>query len=355
MTTSTLAAVARTAGVDPSTVSRVLRNDPAGRVTPATRDRIIAAAARLGYVPNVIARSLVLRRTMTIGLIIPNASNVVYDQIIKGAESAARAAGYVLLLTESSDFGEVEEAYRELVLGGRVDGLLIGSGNTSDSLRAAVFERTGNCVVLNRLIRGPVPSIIEDDERGMRLAVARLVSLGHTRIACIAGPANVDTATRRLAGFKEGMAAAGLPVGQRYVKRAAFNEAGGHEAMLSLLGQANPPTAVAVSSLLAAVGSLAACHEVGVTVPDELSVIAFHDAPIADYLWPPLATVWMPLFELGEAATKLLVKVINGADFPPLQRVQEPEPRIIERRSLAPPRAPGSPMARPVASSVPVG
>src|SRR5580658_8349970 len=109
--TSTLAAVARTAGVDASTVSRVLRNDPAVRVRPATRDRIVAAAATLGYVPNVNARGLVLRRTMTIGLIIPSASNVVYDRIIKGAESAARAAGYVLLLTESSDFGAVETAY----------------------------------------------------------------------------------------------------------------------------------------------------------------------------------------------------------------------------------------------------
>ena len=348
--------MARTAGVDPSTVSRVLRNDPAVRVRPATRERIIAAAATLGYVPNVNARSLVLRRTMTIGLIIPSASNVVYDQIIKGAESAARAAGYVLLLTESSDFGEVEAAYRELVLGGRVDGLLIGSGNINDSLPDVVFERTGNCVVLNRLIRGPVPSVIEDDERGMGLAVARLASLGHTRIACLGGPVDVDTATRRLRGFKEAMREAGLPVGQRYVQRAAFNESGGYEAMLSLLRLANPPTAVAVSSVIAAVGALAACHELGVDVPADLSVIAFHDATIAGYLSPPLATVWMPLFELGEAATKLLVEVINGSDFVPLQRVQEPEPRVIERKSLAPPRSDRKrAVARPVASRASAG
>jgi len=335
--TSTLVAVARTAGVDPSTVSRVLRDDPAVRVRPSTRERIIEAAAALGYVPNVNARSLVLRRTMTIGLIIPSASNVVYDQIIKGAESAARAAGYVLLLTESSDFGAVEAAYRELVLGGRVDGLLIGSGNLNDSLPDVVFERSGNCVVLNRLIRGPMPSIIEDDERGMNIAVARLVELGHTRIACLAGPADVDTATRRLAGFKEGMAEASLTVGQRYVERAAFNEGGGYEAMRRLLSLPSPPTAVAVSSVIAAVGALAACHDANVVVPDDLSMIAFHDAAIAGYLSPPLATIWMPLFELGEAATKLLVDVINGKSFASLQRVQSPEPRLIERKSLAPP------------------
>ncbi len=338
---NTLEAVARLADVDQSTVSRVLRNDPAVRVRPETRERIVAAAAKLGYVPNVNARGLALRRTMTIGLIIPSAANVVYDQIIKGAESAARAAGYVLLLSESSDFGEVGTAYRELVLGGRVDGLLIGSGNLNDSLPDVVFERTGNCVVLNRRISGPIPSVIEDDERGMATAVAHLAKLGHTRIACIAGPLDVDTATRRLAGFKEAMRASGLPIGQRYVPRAAFNEAGGFDAMTELLSLANPPTAVAVSSLPAAVGALAACHQLGAAVPEQLSIIAFHDAKIADYLSPPLATIWMPLFELGEAAVKLLVRVINGKDFVQLQRVQKPEPRVIERKSLAPPRSDG--------------
>jgi LacI family transcriptional regulator len=350
MSPNTLGAVAHLAGVDPSTVSRVLRNDPVVRIRPATRERIIAAAATLGYVPNVNARSLVLRRTMTLGLIIPSAANVVYDQIIKGAESAARAAGYVLLLTESSDFGGVGTAYRELVLGGRVDGLLIGSGNLNDSLPDVVFERTGNCVVLNRLIRGPIPSIIEDDERGMGTGVAHLAGLGHKRIACIAGPADIDTATRRLSGFKEGMRVAGLPIGQRYVQRAAFNEAGGFEAMMSLLRLAKPPTAVAVSSLPAAIGALAACHDAGVAVPTDLSVIAFHDAKIAEYLSPPLATIWMPLFELGEAATKLLVRVINGRDYVALERVREPEPRVIERRSLAPPRRQDRRFLAPIAT-----
>ena len=338
---STLGAVAHLADVDPSTVSRVLRNDPAVRVRPETRERIVAAAAKLGYVPNVNARSLVLRKTMTIGLIIPSAANFVYDQVIKGAEAAARAAGYVLVLTESSDFGEAGTAYRELVLGGRVDGLLIGSGNLNDSLPDVVFERTGNCVVLNRLISGPIPSVIEDDERGMAIAVERLAGLGHMRIACIAGPADVDTATRRLAGFKAAMRMAGLPVGQRYVQRATFSEPGGFAAMTELLSLGNPPTAVAVSSLPAAVGALAACHEAGVAVPAELSIIAFHDAKIAEYLSPPLATIWMPLFELGEAGVRLLVRVINGKDFVPLQRVQKPEPRVIERKSLAPPRSDG--------------
>lgn len=334
---SSLLAVARVAGVDPSTASRVLRDDPAVRVRPSTRDRIIAVAAELGYVPNVNARSLVLQRTMTLGLIVPSTANVVYEQIIKGAEAAARAAGYVLLLTESADFGEVDAAYHELVLGGRVDGLLIASGTMRESLARPLLKRASNCIVLNRRIRGSIPSIIEDDERGMARGVEHLVKLGHTRIACLAGPEEVDTASRRLAGFKDAMGAAGLPVPRGYVQRATFDEAGGYEATRRLLEQPSPPTAVAASSLVAAVGALSACHAVGMDVPEDVSLIAFHDAKIAQYLIPALSTIWMPLFELGERATSQLLEVIHGCEIPSLQRLQSPEPRVIERASTAPP------------------
>jgi LacI family transcriptional regulator len=335
---SNLAAVARAAGVDTSTVSRVLRSDPAVRVRPETRARILATAENLGYAPNLIARSLATRKTMTLGLIIPSAANVVYEEIIRGAEAAAREAGYVLLLSESTDLGAVDSAYRELVLGGRVDGLLIASGTSHDSLPQLLRERAENCLVLNRRIRGPIPSIIEDDEGGMARGVEKLISLGHTRIACLAGPADVDTAARRLAGFRQAMRTAELPVHRGYVQRAPFDEAGGHDSMLRLLKLPHPPTAVAVSSLVAATGALAACHSAGFAVPDDVSVIAFHDAKVAQYLTPSLSTIWMPLFELGEAATRQLVDMINGRSIPALRRLQDPKPRVIERASTAPPR-----------------
>lgn len=335
----TLLAVARASGVDPSTVSRVLRQDPAVRVRPATRERIQAAAKKLGYVPNVHARSLAMQRTMALGLIIPSAANVVYEPIIQGAEAAARTAGYVLLLTESSDLGEADTAYRELVLGGRVDGLLIASGTKRESLLRVLLEDGGNCLILNRRIRGSVPSIIEDDERGMACGVEKLISLGHTRIACLAGPVDVDTATRRLTGYREAMRAAGLPVARGYIQRAPFDEAGGHDGMLRLLAQTKRPTAVAVSSLVAAAGALAACYAAGARVPQDVSIIAFHDAKIAEYLVPSLSTIRMPLFELGELATKSLINMIRGQEIPQLQRLDRPEPRVIERASTAPPRS----------------
>lgn len=335
---SSLLAVARAAQVDPSTVSRVLRDDPAVRVRPATRERIIAAAAELGYVPNANARGLALRRTTTLGLIIPSTANIVYEQIIKGAEAAARAAGYVLVLAESTDVGEVDAAHRELILGGRVDGLLIASGTLRESLPRPLLNGVSNCIVLNRRIRGSIPSIIEDDERGMARGVEHLVALGHTRIACLAGPEEVDTATRRLAGFKDAMRDAGLPVPRGYIERASFDEAGGYEATLRLLALARRPTAIAASSIVAAIGALAACHAAGVRVPEEISLIAFHDATIAQYLTPSLSTIWMPLFELGEMATRQLLEMIDGRALPSVQRLQDPEPRVIARASTAPPK-----------------
>jgi LacI family transcriptional regulator len=335
---SSLLDVARAAQVDPSTVSRVLRDDPALRVRPTTRERILAAAAELGYVPNVNARGLALRRTTTLGLIIPSTANIVYEQIIKGAEAAARQAGYVLVLAESADVGAVDSAHRELILGGRVDGLLIASGTLHESLPPPLLNGLTNCVILNRRIRGSLPSIIEDDERGMARAVEHLVELGHTRIACLAGPDEVDTATRRLAGFKQAMRAAALPIRRGYVERASFDEAGGYEATLKLLALARQPTAIAASSIVAAIGALAACHAAGVTVPEEVSLIAFHDATIAQYLTPSLSTIWMPLFELGEMATRQLLLMIDGQEIPSVQRLEDPEPRVISRASTAPPR-----------------
>jgi DNA-binding LacI/PurR family transcriptional regulator len=121
------------------------------------------------------------------------------------------------------------------------------------------------------------------------------------------------------------------------VPRSQFDEAGGFEATQRLLRLRNPPTAIVESSLVAAAGALAACHDEGVRVPDDVSLIAFHDAKIADYLIPALTTIWMPLFGLGKTATEFLIDLIHGREVPQLRRVQDPSPRIIERKSTAPP------------------
>lgn len=337
---ATLALVAEKAGVDPSTVSRVLRNDRRSRVSVETRQRIEATASKLGYVPNANARSLVFRQTMTVGMLIPNITGFVYRDVIRGAEAAARESEYALVVVDASELGNANEAFRRLVLESRLDGLLIASGVVTDSLVESVAARSARCIVLNRRIGGHHASVIEDDEAGMQLGVEELIRVGHRRIGCLAGPQDTDTARRRLLGFRAVTKAASLRVARSWIVHTSFEEAGGYEGMTRILAGPERPTAVAVVSLAAAIGALAACQRAGVRVPEDISLVAFHDAPIAEFVSPPLSTVAMPLFELGYTSASLLIRLLEGGSVPMLTRIVEPRPRLVLRGSIAaPPRS----------------
>ncbi|HQJ34823.1 MAG TPA: LacI family DNA-binding transcriptional regulator [Rhodoglobus sp.] len=333
----TLVDVARDAGVDQSTVSRVLRSDPGANVTDATRARIREAATRLGYVPNATARGLAMRRTSTIGLLVPNAVSLVFADIIRGATDAALELGYVLVLADASELGRASDAVRKLVLEGRVDGLLIASGTITDKITNDLIEGFHNCVVLNRRIGSRLPSVIEDDELGMFLCAQELIDRGHSEVACLAGPEDIDTSRRRLAGYRRAMREAGLPVRRGSVVHEPFDEAGGYRGMTRILQLRSPATAVASASLAAAVGAMAAARDRGISIPDQLSVTAFHDAPIANYLSPPLTTVAMPLTQVGREAVLMLDRRLRGEGGASHLTVREPAPQIIRRRSVGPP------------------
>jgi len=335
---TTLADVAREADVDLSTVSRVLRNDPRTRVAERTRDRILGAAERLGYVANANARSLVRRQTMTIGLLIPTIGGFIYSDVVRGAGDSARERGYLLVVADTSGTGSAEESFHSLVREGRVDGLLIASGQLTDVIERGLTSGIGNCVILNRQIKGGLPSIIEDDELGMALGVTELIDAGHRRIVCLAGPRNVDTTRRRAKGFSRSMRSHGIPVSAADVIYSGFDEADGFSGMSQVLRLSPRPSAVAVGSLATAIGAMAACRERGVRIPEDMSMVAFHDAPIAEFLSPPLTTVAMPLYELGRQAMDLMHDRLQGVEVPQLTRVQSPPPILRRRRSVAAPR-----------------
>lgn len=333
----TLVDVAREAGVDQSTVSRVLRSDPRANVAEATRARIRDAAARLGYVPNATARGLAMRRTSTIGLLIPNAMSLVFADIIRGAADAALELGYVLVLADASELGRASDAVRRLVLEGRVDGLLIASGTITDKITDDLIEGFHNCVVLNRRIGSRAPSVIEDDELGMFLCTQELIEHGHTEIACLAGPEDIDTSRRRVAGYRRAMHAAGLSIRRGSVVHEPFDEAGGYSGMVRMMALRSRPTAVASASLAAAVGAMAAARDHDISIPDQMSMTAFHDAPIANYLSPPLTTVAMPLMQVGREAVHMLHRRLRGEPGALHLTVQEPAPQLVRRRSVAAP------------------
>ncbi len=322
--------VAAAARVDTSVVSRVLSGDSTLNVRPETRRRVLDAVRELGYRPNATARALKTARTMAIGMLLPDLTNPVYAEIARGAEERASAAGYVLLMATGA------AATRRAILEDRVDGLLYAIA-TTENLADVRPVATLPSLLVNRREPDAGPSVVVDDEAGVATAVRHLIDLGHTRIAHIGGPRAVDTARRRLSGYLGVMRERGLPTPPELVVEARFDELGGATAASRLLRLRPRPTAIVVGNITAAIGALAAVRDAGLDVPADISVIGFHDVPLAPYLSPPLTTVRMPLAELGSQAVDRLLAMIDGQDVDDVVVAARPE--LVLRGSCAAPPA----------------
>lgn len=335
-----LADVAAAAGVGSSIVSRVLNNDPTLSVRPETRERVEAAARALDYRPNFLARGLRSARAMTIALVVPNLTHPVNAAIIHGAHTAAMERSYASVVVDATEFFAAGETFASLLRERRVDGVLVAGASDDEASRHLLAELTRlrfPFVLANRRVPGIEPFVVLDDAAGMELAVDHLTGLGHRRIALIGGPATADTAVRRLEGFRRGMRTAGARVTRELVVESTVEEEGGFQAMQSLLDLVRRPTAVAVWSLGAAVGALAAARRRGLKLPHDLSVVAFHDAPIAAYLDPPLTTVQMALGRMAEESVGVLLDQIDGNEVS--SRVIDAAPSLVLRESTCPPPA----------------
>jgi LacI family transcriptional regulator len=328
--------VAAAAGVTGSIASRVLNGDPTVSARTETRQRIFDAARRLSYTPNALARGLRRSQTMTMGVVLPNLAYAVNAEIIRGAERQAAAEGYVVVLADAEEFGPTGTAYQRLVMEGRVDGLLVASTIMGEW---GFDPLAGRLPVVHVNRRGDDRlgvSVSVDDERGVGVAVDHLVKLGHTQIAYIGGPRNIDTARRRRDGFLGRMQDHGLVAPRSRMAETALTEAGGCTAMQRLLRARRPPTAVATGSFASAVGVMSAIVRAGLRIPEDISVVGFHDAEIADYLIPRLTTVRMPLGEMAAAAVKTLKELIEGGEAQGLI-IEKPVPVLVARDSTGPP------------------
>lgn len=307
----TLAEVGRYANVDKSVVSRVLNSDPSLVIKPETRQRVEEAIRILKYRPNITARNLRTARTGTLGMVIPDFSNPVYAEIISGAASAAMESEMVLVTGSAQEARTLAE-YFELLGNGRVDGLLIAGGIPSEAERATLARLDLPWLLVNRRDYGSHRYIILDDAHAAELAVHHLVSLGHSDLAHIAGPTNTDTTDRRLKGFTK--TAEDLDVNSISIEHSEFSMAGGREALRKLMDPRSrrKPTAIYCAGVTVAVGALYALSELGMRVPQDVSVIATHDSELAAHTMPPLTTVKMPLHQLGSTAVKLLLTKDRG-------------------------------------------
>lgn len=330
--------VANLAKVDSSTVSRVLRGDPRQGVRPETRERIMAAADQLGYRPNAFARSLRTRRSDTIALVVPDLDNVAFHVVINGVETAAAELGYLVLLIDAKAVREnEEEVYARLIGEGRVDGLLVAFARVTDPLAAHLAARDVPVVLVNRRTENATASVVVDDEAGSALAVRHLLSLGHRRIGFVAGAAGTDTARRRELGYRAALEHQGLAIDSRSIADGRYTEVGGREATEAIIERSagDLPTALYVANLLSALGALAVLRGRGLRVPEDVSVIAMDEHAIASHTNPPLTTVAMPLFRMGEESVRMLDRAIAHGEFRHLM-LDDP-PRLVIRNSTAPP------------------
>lgn len=330
-----MADVAERAGVDRSIVSRLINNDPALHVRPATRERVVEAIKELGYTPNAAARSLRTAKAGAFGLVIPDFGNPVYAAIIKGAESAAAESGNLLLTASSSGGRTAVRQHLDLLKNGRVDGMLLAGSEVGDALAEALDEVNLPWLLVNRSGRRAKRWVVLDDEGAASMAVDHLVELGHTRIAHIAGPAGAHTAKQRRAGYVRAMRNAGLDADDRLVVEADYTDDGGARAAADLIQRSMRPTAVVVANIASAIGAIHAFTEAGVAIPDDMSIVAIHDLPLAGRLIPPLTTVAMPLEQLGRRAIELLQTAPAGE---PIREVVSGPMELVVRRSTAPPR-----------------
>lgn len=331
----TLIDVARVAGVDKAVVSRVVNDDPVLNIRPETRARVLAAIKELDYRPNAAARSLRTARARTVGLVIPDFANPVYAEIITGAETAALAEGYILMTASATVAGGKPQDYLNLLGEGRVDGLLLAGGALSTREQLALIALGQPWLLVNRSGGQARRYAILDDERAAQIAVGHLLDLGHRRIAHVAGPAGADTARRRRNGYLKAVRHAGLPADPTLVAAGDYTPQGGADAMRTLLRSGVKPTAVFVANVASAVGVLDALRRDARSVPDDVSVVAVHDLPLAAFLVPALTTVRMPLRTLGARAVQLLLS--SHPEEPVKEVVREPT-ELVVRESTGPVR-----------------
>ena len=334
---ATLADVAAAAGVDPSTASRVLNADTAQRVGEATRKRVLDCAKKLGYQPNALARGLRSARSSTLAIAVPQLENPVFPEIILGAEKAARARGYALLISHCEGTGSDTSVYEQLAKVSRVDGLLVATLEEETALARLLAKSSLPYVVLNRRLAGVANFVVFDNFAAARVATEHLLALGHRRIGHLAGRDSGYNGRERLAGYRAALEAAGIAFDPALVAAAGYTFEGGQLATREMFGSRPWPQAVVAATLLTAAGALRELHAQHIRVPQDVSIVSIHDAAIAEMLEPRLSTVRLPLQEMGARAADGLIDLIEKK----VTRVQHvlSHERLVVRESAARARA----------------
>jgi len=316
----TIKDVALAASVSITTVSHVVNNTRF--VEPDTRQRVLRMMDALGYQPNSLARSLRSGISKTIGLIVPDASNLFFAEIARKIEDYGFAQGYSVILGNSDNNPEKQSSYIKTLLAKRVDGMIfISSGGRDDELYQLTENRIP-VVVADRDISLELADVVMlDNEKAAYEATRHLVDLGHHRIACIAAPSAYSSSQARLAGYKRSLEEARIPVDPALIAMGDYTSAGGLQAMNILLDRPDQPSAVFATNDMMAIGAMTSIRQHGLSVPADISIVGFDDIELASEITPMLTTVRQPVDDLAKEAIKILIERMTGVRSGENQRV----------------------------------
>jgi LacI family transcriptional regulator len=329
---STLTDVAAAAGVSRATAARALGGY--GSVSDDARALVVEAAARLGYRPNTLARSMITGTTQTIGVVVADIELSFFARAVRGIVDAAKAQGFEVILANSDEDLAMERAAIGVLLEKRVDGLIVAPAAPHDASHLADLVRRGlPLVLLDRGAPGiPTDAVVVDNVRAAHNAVSHLVRLGHRRIAIVSenaagltvsqladasfGPGDRMTSALRLSGWASALRSGGLPLSEDLLLAAPYSREGARAATAAALAADDPPTAIFTVDETTTLGAVDAIMAAGRRMPDEISLVAFDDVQWSTLVRPPLTVVAQPVYELGMTATRLLLGRLAGDERP---------------------------------------
>lgn len=329
--------IAERAGVSVATVSRALSGS--SLVTDETRKRINALARELNYRPNVSARNLRTRRSMSVLLVVRDVGNPFYLEILKGVEATAREAGYAVLMGNTENDPDREVEYFNMLRDGHADGMILMTGKLPppEPGESADLSHLPVVIALEMIEGSGFPHVQIDNVAAAEAAVDHLIALGHRRIAHIAGPLPEVMALHRRDGYRAAMKAAGLAVPEGYEVRGDYLLESGEACASDLFALPEPPTAIFAANDEMAYGAIHALRRLGRDVPGDVSVVGFDDLYLSKAFYPPLTTVSQPRADIGRTAMSQLLNVLSDGDVAAEPAIVLPTTLNI-RGSTAPPR-----------------
>ena len=323
----TIRDVSEMAGVSPTTVSRVLNQKMI--VRKETEERVWAAVETLGYRPNASARALSTRQTSSIGIVVRDICDPFFPPIVHGVTYVANANGYSSFLCNLST--EPDTAfYLQLVREKRVDGIIIATSHIPDEQVLLVLNEGAPLVLVNREMDGVV-SVCTDNEQGGWDATRHLIDLGHRNIAYVGVPSYVQSGIPRRIGYERALREHTIPLNPNLLFEEENSADGGYRAAMDLLSSREKASAVFVYDDVMAIGAIRALEEMGLRVPNDMSVVGYDDIPLASHITPPLTTVRQAKDVMGIRAMQLLVALMQGEELAESQVLLQPE--LIERSS----------------------